>query len=91
MNGDAVLTDPLAHWTLSVRRALPRIVIGALLGGLALWLAFRGVDAEALWTALGSVNYLWVALSQLSLVGTVIITTARWRILFIPTTASAAG
>jgi uncharacterized protein (TIRG00374 family) len=76
--------DPLAHWSLTLRRALPRLVIGALLGGLALWLAFRGVDAAELWSALGRVNYLWVVLSQLSLVCTVIITTARWRLLFYP-------
>ena len=84
MSSETVLADPLAHWSQSVRRALPRIAIGALLGGIALWLAFRGVDAPALWAALGSVNYGWVILSQLSLVGTVIITTARWRLLFYP-------
>jgi uncharacterized protein (TIRG00374 family) len=84
MRGSLDAADPLAHWTHSVRRALPRILLGALLGGVALWLAFRGVDAAALWAALGRVNYVWVVLSQLSLVGTVIITTARWRLLFYP-------
>ena len=44
--------DPLAQWPAAVRRALPRLALGGLLGGVALWLAFRGIDPGELWAAL---------------------------------------
>jgi len=76
--------DPLSNWPAALRRALPRVVVGALLGGAALWLAFRGIDAPQMWVALQAVNYLWVGASFLSVVATTLVITARWRLLFYP-------
>ncbi len=78
------LTDPLAQWPAAVRRATPRLAFGALLGGLALWLAFRGIDPAELWSALQAVNYFWVGASLVSVVLTTLVVTARWRLLFYP-------
>jgi len=76
--------DPLAHWPAAVRRALPRLVLGALLGGVALWLAFRGIDVAELWQALQAVNYIWVGAALASVVLTTLVVAARWRLLFYP-------
>jgi uncharacterized membrane protein YbhN (UPF0104 family) len=76
--------DPLANWPSALRRALPRLALGALLGGVALWLAFRGIDLGELWQALRQVNYFWVGASLLSVVATTLVITARWRLLFYP-------
>jgi uncharacterized membrane protein YbhN (UPF0104 family) len=58
--------------------------LGAALGTLALWLAFRGVDVSALWVTLRAVNYLWVGAALLSVIATTLVVTARWRLLFYP-------
>ena len=85
MNGPAAeLAPPGFNWRTTIRGALPRIGVGVVLGGAALWLAFRGVEAEAVWAALGRVNYAWVAVAQLSVLGTLLLQTARWRLLFYP-------
>lgn len=76
--------NPLAQWPAMLRRALPRLGLGAVLGGLALWLAFRGIDPAELWAALRAVNYAWVSASLLSVVLTTLVVTARWRLLFYP-------
>jgi uncharacterized membrane protein YbhN (UPF0104 family) len=78
------LTTGLPHWRTWLRQAGPRLVVGAVLGGAALWLAFRDVEAEAVWAALGQVNYGWVALAQLSVLVTLALQTVRWRLLFYP-------
>lgn len=64
--------------------ALPRLALGGLLGLLALWLASRGVDWEALWSALLQVHVGLAGLSLLSIFATLILNTARWRLLFYP-------
>lgn len=79
---DAV--DPLAQWPAAVRRALPRLALGALLGAVALWLAFRGIDPAELWQALQTINYLWVGASLVSVALTTLVVAARWRLLFYP-------
>ncbi len=76
--------DPLAQWPAVLRRALPRLALGALLGGVALWLAFRGTDVADLWQALLAVNYTWVAAALASVGLTTFIITSRWRLLFYP-------
>ena len=74
MNDPAVsLAAPGFYWRTTLRGALPRLAIGAVLGGAALWLAFRGVEAEAVWAALGRVNYAWVAVAQVSVLGTLLL------------------
>jgi uncharacterized membrane protein YbhN (UPF0104 family) len=78
------VAEPLAHGPAAGRRAAPRLALGAVLGGVALWLAFRGIDAAELWTALRAVNYIWVGASLASVVLTTLVVTARWRLLFYP-------
>ena len=59
-------------------------MLGAALGALALWLAFRDVEAAEVWAALRQVNYAWVGVAQVSVLLTLILQTARWRLLFYP-------
>jgi hypothetical protein len=62
-----------------LRRALPRLALGAVLGSVALWLAFRGIDAAELWRALQAVNTIWVGAALVSVALTTLVVTARWR------------
>lgn len=78
------LNTPLADWRAAVRRSLPRLAVGAVLGLAALWLAFRDVEFEAVWAALRQVNTGWLALAQASVLLTLLLQTARWRLLFYP-------
>jgi len=54
------------------------------LGILALWLAFRGVDWKVLRSALLSLNYSIASLALLTVLITLLVSTARWRLLFFP-------
>jgi len=54
------------------------------LGILALWLAFRGVDWNVLRSALLSLNYSIASLGLLTVLITLLVSTARWRLLFFP-------
>ena len=86
-SGDAPRPDaagPLAQWSPALRRSLPRLALGAVLGGLAFWLAFRGIDVSELLAAFQAVNYLWVAAALLSVALTTLVVAARWRLLFYP-------
>jgi len=80
----ADLPTPLLNWRAALRQALPRLAVGAVVGAAALWLAFRDVEAEAVWSALRQVDYAWVGLAQLSVLVTLWLQTARWRLLFHP-------
>jgi hypothetical protein len=71
-------------WRASLREALPRIVVGAGLGTLALWLAFREIDWPTLGTALRNIHYTLVTLAVLPVLTTLLMSTARWRLLFYP-------
>jgi len=71
-------------WRASLREALPRIVVGAGLGTLALWLAFREIDWPTLGTALRNIHYTLAALALLSVLTVLLMSTARWRLLFYP-------
>jgi uncharacterized protein (TIRG00374 family) len=71
-------------WRASLREALPRIVVGAGLGTLALWLAFRGTHWAILGAALHDVHYTLVVLAVLAVLATLLMSTARWRLLFYP-------
>ena len=71
-------------WRGALRASVPRLAVGTLLGLVALWLAFRGVDWSATWLALRSADYTWVSLALLSTLLTLAVVTLRWRVLFYP-------
>lgn len=60
------------------------IVFGLLLGGLCLWLFFRGVDSRALWSRLGEADPLLVSLLIASAVVHMVLRSWRWRTLLGP-------
>lgn len=74
----------MLNWRAQLRGALPRLALGAVLGLLGLWLAFREADPQVVWATLRQANYVWVGLAQLSVLGTLLALTARWRLLFYP-------
>lgn len=71
-------------WRQSLRGTAPRLVIGAVLGSLAFWLAFRGTDWSAMWAALQAVDYGWALLALATIGATLAVLTWRWQLLFHP-------
>jgi uncharacterized membrane protein YbhN (UPF0104 family) len=61
-----------------------RFWIGILISLIALVFAFRQVNFAAVWSALLSVNYWYLALSVVVLVGFLFLRAFRWRTLFYP-------
>lgn len=61
-----------------------RIGAGLILGGVALWLAARGTDLDALRRAVADAHTHWILVALLSVVITVAAGVARWRLLFYP-------
>jgi hypothetical protein len=62
----------------------PRILIGSVLGIVALWLAARRVDWQVLWGALRDIRYGFVGLALLVILATLAAQAVRWRLLFYP-------
>jgi hypothetical protein len=58
-----------------------RLVIGSLLGLVALWLALRGTDAAAVWLSLAEAAPGWVLAAGASVVITIAAGVVRWRLL----------
>lgn len=71
-------------WRRPLRTAAPRLFVGAALGVLAFWLAFRGADWGAMLQALAAVDYRWAGAALLSVAATLVGQTFRWRWLFYP-------
>jgi glycosyltransferase 2 family protein len=66
------------------QRSNARLLVGLVVGGLTLWLTFRGIDLGVLRTTLGGLNYWFVLWGVASVVVTVIVATIRWRALLSP-------
>jgi len=71
-------------WRARVRAAMPQIVIGAIIGTGAFALAVRGVDWRAVGDALLHTRGSMVALAFVSVSVAILLSVARWRILFAP-------
>ena len=71
-------------WRHRLRSSVPRLVIGALLGVLALVLAFRGVSWPELRDALLRTDPFWLLAAIGSLVTNLVAYTTRWWLLFAP-------
>jgi hypothetical protein len=61
-----------------------RVVVGVVLGGTALWLTLRGINASVLAQSLASADPLLVAASLLATLGGLLAVVARWKLLFHP-------
>lgn len=68
----------------SARATLLRIALGIVVGGGALWLAFREVDLAVLVEALRGLHFGWTTLALLSVLAMLMVSTVRWRLLFYP-------
>lgn len=66
------------------QRASARLLLGVIVGVFTLWLTFRGIDPRQLGAVLAGLNYWFVLGGVLSVVATVAVTTARWRMLLAP-------
>jgi uncharacterized membrane protein YbhN (UPF0104 family) len=61
-----------------------RFWIGILISMLALLLAFRQVDFDSVWAAMGEINYWLLVLSLVPLLLFLLLRAFRWRLLFYP-------
>jgi len=77
------LSPSAAAASLRSRRALT-LLVGATLGGGALWLAFRGLDLEELRRAAGNLRWSWTVAALASNLVSLGLLTLRWRLLFFP-------
>lgn len=68
------------------RGAAARLAVGAGLGALGLWLAFRNVPLRDVARAIGGAETSWVALGVLAILGATLFRAWRWKLLFPPTT-----
>ena len=59
-----------------------RVVVGSIVGLIALWLAFRGESAGALFGAIRQADPWWTGAAFVSIVVSLALVTARWRMLF---------
>jgi glycosyltransferase 2 family protein len=66
------------------RTSVRTIVAGIVLGSVALWLAFRGLDLEELWRALARVDPAWTLAAFVSNAVSLVAVTWRWQLLFYP-------
>lgn len=81
------LPNPQAEtfeWHDLFKTSTSHLVIGVLLGGLALWLSFRNVDGQVLWNTVAQMNYFWVLASVLCVLLTLMVVTVRWWWLLYP-------
>jgi len=67
-----------------------RVVIGSMIGLLALWLAFRGESPAGLWHAISLADPIWTMLALVSVVASVAAVIVRWQVLFTTSTLSSA-
>ncbi|MBE3132417.1 MAG: flippase-like domain-containing protein [Acidobacteria bacterium] len=65
-------------------RAFWPIAAGIVLGSLALWLAFRGLDLTGLTTSLSRINYAWTLAALASTGASLLAVAWRWQLLFHP-------
>lgn len=80
-----VASDTTSAAPRSARRLQGRtLVLGAVLGGAALWLSFRGLDADALRRALRTIHPAWALAALASTMLSLVLLTWRWRLLFFP-------
>lgn len=79
---DLLRPDPAG--SSGVGLALIRIGLGLAFGGLTLWLAFRGAAIGGLRAALSDADVRWILVALGSVVLTVAVGVARWRLLFHP-------
>ncbi len=68
------------------RRTAVRFAVGAGLGALGLWLAFRNVPLATVGRALAGAAAAWVALGILAILAATVLRAWRWTLLFPPTT-----
>ena len=71
-------------WRSRVRGATPHIVVGVVIGSVALLLAIRGVDWRAVWAALLRTNPTMALLALGSVIVTLALSVIRWSLLFAP-------
>jgi uncharacterized protein (TIRG00374 family) len=67
-----------------IAAALPRMIIGGIIGLIALYLAFRGVSWPDLRDALARTNRLWLIAGFASVVASLVAYITRWWLLFTP-------
>jgi glycosyltransferase 2 family protein len=60
----------------------PQVWLGVLVSAIALYLAFRGIEWEMVWSALAGAQYIWLIPSAISLIVAIWIRGERWRWLF---------
>ena len=72
------------EWRKRLASALPRMIIGTILGAVALYLAFRGVSWAELRDALMRTDPYWLCAGVVSLVASLVAYTTRWWLLFTP-------
>ncbi len=77
-------TEIEIDWRGRLRRALPQIVIGAVIGIATLMLAVRGVDWPAVRSALLHTRGSMIVLALLSVTAAISLSVVRWRLLFFP-------
>ncbi|MEI6668866.1 MAG: lysylphosphatidylglycerol synthase transmembrane domain-containing protein [Acidobacteriota bacterium] len=65
-----------------------RVLIGSIVGLVALWLAFRGESPEALLAAIRLADPWWMVVALLSIAASLGLVALRWRVLFGITTTS---
>jgi len=73
-----------ADGEVSRRTSVRTIAAGIVLGSVALWLAFRGLDLEELWRALARVDPAWTLAAFVSNAVSLMAVTWRWQLLFYP-------
>ena len=73
-----------ADGEVSRRTSVRTIAAGIVLGSVALWLAFRGLDLEELWRALARVDPAWTLAAFVSNAVSLVAVTWRWQLLFYP-------
>jgi uncharacterized protein (TIRG00374 family) len=62
-------------------KLLMSLVLGALLSGLTLYLAFRNVPVDALLNYLGTINYWWIGPTVLLVLASFALRVVRWQII----------
>lgn len=72
------------EWHDLFKTSTTRLVIGVLLGGLALWLSYRNINGQVMWDTVAQMNYFWVFASVLCVLLTLLVVTVRWWWLLYP-------
>ena len=90
MHSDSVAASPTPGGSANQLRCgrFRTVLLGGLLGSLALWLAFRDLDLDSLGRSLAHVHGWWVLVALVSNGLSLLMVSLRWRLLFFRTTAS---